>query len=297
MSATILDGAAVAKKIRQYIGSLTLPKKPKLAVISFENFNAASDIYIRNKKKDCEECGIDFMPLPLSKDSTTARVVDWIETLNADDKVTGILLQLPVPKTVDAEEAIRHISPSKDVDGLTLTHQGALLKNLSGGFHTKPCTPYGVMVLLKAYGISVEGKHCVVVGRSNIVGRPLAAMLLNANATVTVCHSYTQDLSKYTQTADILISAVGKPNFITADMVKPDSVVIDVGINRLENGKLCGDVDFNSVREICSYITPVPGGVGLMTRAMLMWNCVLCANPERNPVIFEPSNARHKFDL
>ena len=255
--AILMDGKHVAEIIRKAVKETVAQcnGRPRLAIIS-NSSDAASAVYVKNKAKDCSEVGISCDIF--SQDSNTKR---WIDILNDDDSTHGIICQLPVINELNEKEIINSIDPSKDVDGFT-----------SGGFD--PCTPAGIMELLKYYKIEISGKHCVVVGRSNIVGRPMAKMLLDADATVTICHSRTFNLKSITRQADILIVAAGKRNLITADMVKPGVVVVDVGMNKDENGRLCGDVDFDGVYEKASYITPVPGGVGPMTRAMLLVNTV-----------------------
>ena len=241
-----------------------------LAVIQVGN-DPASSVYVRNKKKACEYIGIRSLSYELPEETTEDALIELIEKLNKDETVNGILVQLPVPKHIDPDKIIRTISPEKDVDGFHPQNVGKLVIGEEGFVS---CTPAGVIQLLKRSGIEISGKNCVVVGRSNIVGKPMAMLMLRENATVTVCHSHTKDLKEVTKRADILIVAIGKPKMITADYVKEGAVVIDVGIHRPEGGKLCGDVDFDSVEKTASAITPVPGGVGPMTIAMLMNNCV-----------------------
>ena len=270
MSALIMDGKALAKKKKEEIKELAskLRRQPGLAVILVGD-NPASQVYVRNKEKDCEECGIMCYDYRLPQDATQDEVLELVEKMNNYGAVDGILVQLPLPPQIDERVVLEAIAPDKDVDAFHPENVGRIMQ---GQAYYKPCTPAGVMELLHEYGIDPAGKHCVVVGRSNIVGKPMAMLLLHENATVTICHSKTPDLKAQCLQADILVSAVGRQNLITADMVKPGAVVIDVAMNRNEAGKLCGDVDFAAVSEVASYITPVPGGVGPMTRAMLMEN-------------------------
>ena len=234
----------------------------------------ASRVYVNNKKKACEECDIYSEEYALPKETTQEELLELINTLNNKSDISGILVQLPVPKHIDETTIINAIDPKKDVDAFHPVNVG---KIIVGDFDFVPCTPAGVMELIKESGIDVSGKECVVVGRSNIVGKPQAMLLLHQNGTVTICHSRTKDLKEHTKKADILVAAVGIPNFITGDMIKEGAVVIDVGINRLENKKLCGDVEFESAEKVAGAITPVPGGVGPMTIAMLMKNTVKAA--------------------
>lgn len=270
MSAVIMDGKALAAKKKEEIRekAAQLRRQPGLAVILVGD-NPASQVYVRNKEKDCEECGILCYDYRLPQDATQDEVLELVEKMNNYGAVDGILVQLPLPPQIDERVVLEAIAPDKDVDAFHPENVGRIMQ---GQAYYKPCTPAGVMELLHEYGIDPAGKHCVVVGRSNIVGKPMAMLLLHENATVTICHSKTPDLAAQCRQADILISAVGRQNLITADMVKPGAVVIDVAMNRNEAGKLCGDVDFTAVSEVASYITPVPGGVGPMTRAMLMDN-------------------------
>lgn len=275
--ATILDGKALSLKIKQQIKEETVLLsqkgiKPGLAVIIVGD-NPASRVYVNNKKKSCEECGFYSEEFALPEETTEAELLDLIDSLNKRDDIDGILCQLPLPVHIDEKKVLLAIDYSKDVDAFHPVNVG---KIMIGDFDFLPCTPAGVMELIKLSGIEVSGKECVVVGRSNIVGKPQAMLLLHANGTVTVCHSRTKNLADVTRRADILVAAIGKANFITADMVKKGAVVIDVGMNRL-NGKLCGDVDFASVEPVASAITPVPGGVGPMTIAMLMKNTLKAA--------------------
>ena len=267
--ATLLDGKALSAKIKQQIKEETalLPKKPGLAVIIVGD-NPASRVYVNNKKKACEECGFLSEEFALPEETSQAELLSLIDELNNREDIDGILCQLPLPGHIDEEKVLLAIDYTKDVDAFHPVNVG---KIMIGNFDFLPCTPAGVMELIKLTGIEVNGKECVVVGRSNIVGKPQAMLLLHANGTVTVCHSRTKDLASVTKRADILVAAVGKANFITKDMVKEGAVVIDVGMNRVD-GKLCGDVAFDEVSMVAGAITPVPGGVGPMTIAMLMKN-------------------------
>ena len=281
MTATLIDGAALARSLRAQVAeraaALTARGRPPgLAVILVGN-DAASAVYVRNKVKDCEESGIRSVLERLPESTPEADLLARIQALNVDPSIHGILVQLPLPAHIDARRVIETISPDKDVDGFHVTSAGALMTGQPGFL---PCTPYGVMRLLEHVGARLAGAEAVVVGRSNIVGKPQALLLLQADATVTICHSRSRDLAAHTRRADVLIAAAGRVRMITGDMVKPGAIVIDVGMNRDETGKLCGDVDFESVREVASAITPVPGGVGPMTRAMLLVNTLEAA--ERN---------------
>jgi methylenetetrahydrofolate dehydrogenase (NADP+)/methenyltetrahydrofolate cyclohydrolase len=278
VTAQIIDGKALAAEVRAEVAARVAAlrargEKPALAVILVGD-NPASMTYVRHKGSDCEGVGMRFvldrLPATLAEDALLARIAE----LNADPSVHGILVQLPLPKHIDTNQVIAAISPLKDADGFHVASAGALMIGLPG---FRPCTPYGCMRMLQAAGIEPRGKHAVVVGRSNIVGKPMALMLLQAHATVTICHSATPDLAAFTRQADILVAAVGRRHTITADMVKPGAAVIDVGMNQDDAGKLCGDVDFAGVREVAGWITPVPGGVGPMTRAMLLVNTVEAA--------------------
>ena len=273
--AQILDGKALAKKIKEQVAAeaAALPRRPGLAVILVGE-NPASQVYVRGKEKDCEECGILNLGRKLPADTSEEELLGIIAQMNADPAVDGILVQLPLPKHIDEGKVLRAISPAKDVDCFHPENVGEMMV---GDPICWPCTPYGVMELLREYGISASGKHCVVLGRSNIVGKPMTLLLLRDNGTVTVCHSRTPDLKEQCLRADILVAAVGKVNLVTADMVKEGAVVVDVAMNRNEAGKLCGDVDYAAVAEKASYITPVPGGVGPMTRAILMKNVLAAA--------------------
>ena len=273
--ATILDGKTLAAKSKEAVKkeAESLQRKPGLAVIIVGN-NPASRVYVNSKRKDCEDCGFLSEEYALPEETTQEELITLIETLNGREDIDGILCQLPLPKGIDEEAVLMAISPEKDVDGFHPMNMGALLVGKEGFL---PCTPYGIMEILKEYNIDPNGKHCVVVGRSNIVGKPMALLLLQKHGTVAICHSRTKNLAEVCRSADILVAAVGKVNLITADMVKPGAVVIDVAMNRNEAGKLCGDVDYPAVEAIASAITPVPGGVGPMTRAMLMKNTLLAA--------------------
>ena len=244
--------------------------KPKLAVIMVGN-DKASQVYVRNKSKACQEIGIEFEEFLLDENTKQEELINLIKKLNIDDSIHGILLQSPIPQGLDINEAFRTIAPEKDVDGFNPINVGKLCLNQDTFVS---CTPYGIMKMFEAYDIDLTGKNVVIIGRSNIVGKPLIQCCLNKNATVTVCHSKTKDLKWHTQNADIVIAAIGKSKFVTADMVKDNAVIIDVGINRGDDGKLTGDVDFENVSKKVSYITPVPGGVGPMTIAMLMNNVI-----------------------
>lgn len=274
----IIDGKALAAQMRAELKAKIeeREKKPGLAVVIVGE-DPASKIYVRNKVKACGELGIRSYSYELPETATQEEVEGLLDTLAGDKNIDGILLQLPLPKHLNAEAATLHIPFEKDVDGFSAKNLGLLMQNKQ---LVAACTPSGVMKLLENEGVELAGKNAVVIGRSETVGKPMAMLLLNANATVTVCHSKTKDLTNVCKNADILISAVGKANFVTADMVKEDAVVIDVGINRDQNGKLCGDVDFENVKEKASLITPVPGGVGPMTITMLMYNTYLIANKE-----------------
>lgn len=274
----ILDGKELAQKIRSNLKIKVDELKlegihPKLAVIMIGE-DPSSKIYVRNKSKACEEIGIEYEEFLLKDTIQMEELLKLIDTLNKRQDVHGILLQSPIPNNLDINLAFKSIVPEKDVDGFNPVNVGRLCLNQDGFVS---CTPFGVMKLLEEYNIDVEGKNAVIIGRSNIVGKPMAQCLLNKNATITICHSKTKKLDKITKTADILISAVGKPKFVKKNMVKEGAVVIDVGTNRLEDGKLVGDVDFDEVAPITSYITKVPGGVGPMTIAMLMTNIVKAA--------------------
>lgn len=275
MSYQIIDGKAIAGEIKEECRVKAEEYREKgieitLAVVQVGS-DPASGVYVRNKKRACEACGIRSLSYELPEETSEAELLALIEKLNRDETVNGILVQLPLPGQIDEKKVIQAIDAKKDVDGFHPMNAGALCTGEKGFVS---CTPAGIIQLLKRSGIAIAGKECVVVGRSNIVGKPAALLLLAENGTVTVCHSKTVDLKEVTRRADILVVAVGRPKFITAEYVKEGAVVIDVGIHRKENGKLCGDVDFDSVAPKCSAITPVPGGVGPMTIAMLMSNCI-----------------------
>ena len=275
MSAIVMDGKALAAKVkaRALAASGELQRKPGLAVILVGE-NPASQVYVRGKVRDCAECGIECFDFYLSADTTEEELLALVAQLNDRADVDGILCQLPLPGHITERKVLEAISPDKDVDAFHPENMGRILR---GDPRFQPCTPAGVMELLREYHIPIAGKKCVVVGRSNIVGKPMALLLLGENGTVTLCHSRTPDLKAECLQADILVAAVGRVNLITADMVKEGAVVIDVAMNRDENGKLCGDVDFAAVEPKASYITPVPGGVGPMTRALLMRNILTAA--------------------
>lgn len=273
--AVIIDGKEVAREKREQIKNRVESLKSQgktvgLAVIIVGE-NPASRVYVNNKKKGCLEVGIESFEYALPENTTEQELKNLVEKLNNDDRVNGILCQLPLPKHINEDAVINTISPKKDVDAFHPQNVGHIM---IGDYTFLPCTPAGIMEMLKFYNISVSGKKCVVIGRSNIVGKPMAMLLLKENGTVEICHSRTKNLKEETLSADILVAAVGKANFVTEDMVKQGAVVIDVGMNRDENGKLCGDVDFENVKEKASYITPVPGGVGPMTITMLLENTV-----------------------
>lgn len=273
MSAKIIDGKKISEILRESTAK-TVSERPEglrapgLAVIIVGD-NPASRIYVNNKKKACEICGFTSFEYALSEDASEEELLTLIDKLNDDDSIDGILCQLPLPAHMDENKVIDAICPEKDVDGFSPVSTGNLV---AGKPCFAPCTPAGVVEMLKYEGIEISGKHCVIVGRSNIVGKPAALLMLQENATVTICHSRTKNLTEEVSRADIVIAAIGKPGFITADMIKEGAVVIDVGINRLPSGKVTGDVDFEAVKEKASYITPVPGGVGPMTITMLMKN-------------------------
>lgn len=283
--ATIINGKELASKIRANLKVEVDELKhkgifPKLAVIMVGN-DSASAVYVRNKSKACNEIGIEFEEFLLPEETTREELLNLIEELNNRKDVTGILLQSPIPKHLDIREAFNAINYKKDVDGFHPINVGKLA---IGEECFISCTPAGVIKMLEEYNIEIQGKHAVVIGRSNIVGKPLAQCLLNKNATVTICHSKTKNLKEITKQADILVAAIGKAQFVTADMVKENAVVVDIGINRNEEGKLVGDVDYQNVEPKASYITPVPGGVGPMTIAMLMHNVIKAAKTINNKI-------------
>ena len=273
MTARLIDGIALSQQLREQVAARTQALhlhgvQPGLAVILVGD-NPASQVYVRNKVKACEEAGFHSLLERYDASLSQPALLEHIARLNLDEQIHGILVQLPLPDHIDAQRVIEAISPDKDVDGFHIASAGALMTGLPGFW---PCTPYGCLKMLDSIGYDLKGKHAVVIGRSNIVGKPMALMLLQRNATVTVCHSGTQNLAHFTRQADVIVSAVGRRNVLTADMVKPGAVVLDVGMNRNDEGKLCGDVDFEGVRQVASYITPVPGGVGPMTITMLLVN-------------------------
>ena len=271
----VIDGKAISKEIKDEVKEEVSGLKKQgitvsLAVIQVGN-DPASGVYVGNKKKACEYCGIESVSYELAEETTQDELLTLIEKLNKDEKINGILVQLPLPKHMDEDDVIKAIAPIKDVDGFHPQSVGALCIGQPGFVS---CTPAGIIELLKRSNVEIAGKECVVIGRSNIVGKPMAILLLRENGTVTITHSRTKDLKEVTKRADILVVAIGKPKMITREYVKEGAVVIDVGIHRNENNKLCGDVDFDDVAPVCSAITPVPGGVGPMTIAMLMKNCL-----------------------
>ena len=278
MTAQKIDGNALSQKLRAEVTLRTTALKakgitPGLAVILVGE-NPASQVYVRNKVKACEDSGLHSILEKHPASLTEAALLNRIKALNQDTSIHGILVQLPLPEHIDAQKVIEAISPAKDVDGFHIASAGALMTGMPGFW---PCTPYGCMKMLESIGYELKGKHAVVIGRSNIVGKPMALMLLQKNATVTICHSATQDLKAITLQADVIVAAVGKRNILTADMVKPGAVVLDVGMNRNEEGKLCGDVDFVGVEQVAGFITPVPGGVGPMTITILLINTLEAA--------------------
>mgnify|MGYP003382376630 CR=1 FL=1 len=282
MTAQLIDGNALSRQLRTEVAQRAAALKargttPGLAVVLVGD-NPASQVYVRNKVKACEDSGLHSVLKKYEADMTEAALQARVQALNNDPAIHGILVQLPLPKHIDAQKVIEAISPAKDVDGFHIASAGALMTGMPGFW---PCTPYGCMKMLESLndgkGYDLRGKHAVVIGRSNIVGKPMALMLLQKDATVTVCHSRTADLKAQTLQADVIVAAVGKRNVLTADMVKPGAVVIDVGMNRNDEGKLCGDVDFEGVKNVAGWITPVPGGVGPMTITMLLVNTLEAA--------------------
>ena len=278
MTAQLIDGNALSRTLRTEVAQRAAALKirgvvPGLAVVLVGE-NPASQVYVRNKVKACADNGLDSVLEQYPSNLSEADLLARVEALNNDPAIHGILVQLPLPPHIDAQKVIEAIAPAKDVDGFHVASAGALMTGLPGFW---PCTPYGCMKMLESIGFQLRGKHAVVIGRSNIVGKPMALMLLAESATVTICHSATADLGTMTRQADVIVAAVGKRNVLTADMVKPGAVVIDVGMNRNEEGKLCGDVDFDGVKEVAGWITPVPGGVGPMTITMLLVNTVEAA--------------------
>lgn len=278
MSAQIIDGNALAARIKLEVTEKVIALKakgivPGLAVVLVGD-DPASHVYVSHKVKDSEQVGIHSVLERLPADASQAALLAKIDALNNDPNIHGILVQMPLPKQMDSQQVIAAINPAKDVDGFHVVNAGALAVGLPGFW---PCTPHGAMKMIESIGMDLRGKHAVVIGRSNIVGKPMAQMLLNQSATVTICHSATVNLKAICLNADVIVAAVGKQNVVTADMVKAGAVVIDVGMNRSAAGKLCGDVDFDAVREIAGYITPVPGGVGPMTRGLLLVNTLKAA--------------------
>ena len=278
MTAQLIDGNALSRHLRTEVATRTAALKakgitPGLAVVLVGS-DSASQVYVGKKVEACQQAGLHSVLEKYEASLTEADLLARVEVLNNDPAIHGILVQLPLPAHIDTNKVIEAISPSKDVDGFHIASAGALMTGLPGFW---PCTPYGCMKMLESIGFNLKGKHAVVIGRSNIVGKPMAMMLLQKNATVTICHSSTQDLKAMTLQADVIVAAVGKRNVLTADMVKPGAVVIDVGMNRNDLGKLCGDVDFAGVKEVAGYITPVPGGVGPMTITMLLVNTLEAA--------------------
>ena len=278
MTASIIDGNALSALLRQQVSDQVKSLQTRgvtagLAVILVGD-NAASQVYVRNKVKACEQTGIHSLLEKHDASMTEAELLARVHALNHDNSIHGILVQLPLPAHINAQKVIEAIAPEKDVDGFHVASAGALMTGLPGYW---PCTPHGCMKMLEHIGYSLKGKHAVVMGRSNIVGKPMALMLLQEHATVTICHSATPDLKAHTLQADVIVAAVGKRNILTADMVKPGAVVIDVGMNRDDAGKLCGDVDYEGVKQVASHITPVPGGVGPMTITMLLVNTLASA--------------------
>jgi len=278
MTAQLIDGNALSQQLRAQVAADTQALKakgltPGLAVVLVGD-NSASQVYVRNKVKACHDAGLHSVLEKYEATMTESELLARVEALNHDDSIHGILVQLPLPAQIGAQKVIEAISPAKDVDGFHIASAGALMTGMPGFW---PCTPYGCMKMLESIGYKLKGKHAVVIGRSNIVGKPMALMLLQQNATVTICHSATPDLKAHTLQADVIVAAVGKRNVLTADMVKPGAVVLDVGMNRNDEGKLCGDVDFEGVKQVASFITPVPGGVGPMTITMLLVNTLASA--------------------
>ena len=286
MTAHIIDGKALAAQIRTEVTQRVAAIKaqgitPGLAVILVGD-NPASQVYVRNKVKACSDCGMHSVLEKYDATMSEAALLERVHALNADPAIHGILVQLPLPAHIDAQKVIETISPAKDVDGFHIASAGALMTGMPGFW---PCTPYGCMKMLESIGYKLRGKHAVVIGRSNIVGKPMALMLLAQDATVTICHSRTPDLAAITRQADVIVAAVGKRNVLTADMVKPGAVVLDVGMNRNDEGQLCGDVDFDGVKNVASYITPVPGGVGPMTITMLLVNTLQAAERTAGSIV------------
>lgn len=279
---TLIDGKATSQKIKDEIKNEVIKLKqkgitPTLAVILVGD-DPASQTYVASKQKACLACQMGSVMHKLSANTTEQELISLIDVLNADDSIDGVLVQLPLPKHINTNEILRKIDPKKDVDGFCAQNMGALVSGLNGFV---PCTPLGIMELLKQYNINPQGLNALVIGRSNIVGKPMAALLLNAGATVTIAHSKTKNLADLSKNADLIIAAIGKANFIKPEMVKEGAIIIDVGINRLENGKLVGDCDFENLKDKCDFITPVPGGVGPMTIAMLLSNTLKSAKERK----------------
>ena len=283
MTAQLIDGNALSRQLRTQVAERAKALKtkgitPGLAVVLVGD-NQASQVYVRNKVKACEDSGLYSVLEQYGAEMSEEALLARVEALNNDPAIHGILVQLPLPDHIDAQKVIESISPAKDVDGFHIASAGALMTGMPGFW---PCTPYGCMKMLESIGFNLRGKHAVVIGRSNIVGKPMALMLLQKDATVTICHSRTPDLKAHTLQADVIVAAVGRRNVLTADMVKPGAVVLDVGMNRNDEGKLCGDVDFAGVKQVAGYITPVPGGVGPMTITMLLVNTLEAAERVAN---------------
>lgn len=280
----IINGKEISDKFREKLKKeifylkTELNLQPALAVVIVGD-DPASKIYVKNKKRACEEIGIKSYEFALPFDTSEGKLLNLVDSLNKRQDVNGILVQMPLPSHINEKIIIEQINPIKDVDAF---HEINVGKIMTGNFKFLPCTPAGIVHLLDESNIGISGKHCVIIGRSNIVGKPLAMFMLHRDATVTICHSKTINLPEICKTADILVAAVGKANFVTGDMVKPGAVIVDVGINRCENGKLCGDVDFENVKNVASYITPVPGGVGPMTISMLLKNTVTATLMQKN---------------
>ena len=286
MTAQPIDGNALSRQLRTEVAERAAALKargvtPGLAVVLVGD-NPASQVYVRNKVKACEDSGLHSVLEKYDASMSEAELLARVDALNNDPNIHGILVQLPLPAHIDAQKVIEAISPAKDVDGFHIASAGALMTGMPGFW---PCTPYGCMKMLESIGYDLRGKHAVVIGRSNIVGKPMALMLLAQDATVTICHSRTPDLAAITRQADVIVAAVGKRNVLTADMVKPGAVVLDVGMNRNDEGQLCGDVDFDGVKNVASYITPVPGGVGPMTITMLLVNTLQAAERTAGPIV------------
>ena len=277
--AILLDGKLTSAKVKEEVAAKIAAacadgKAPPCLAVVIVGDNPASKVYVANKKKACEAVGIRSLSYELPGETTQDELLALVDRLNGDADVNGILVQLPLPRHIDEQTVIERISPDKDVDAFHAENVGHIM---IGDFAFLPCTPAGIIELIRSTGVTIDGKNCVVIGRSNIVGKPMAMLLLHENGTVTICHSHTKNLKEICKTADILVVAVGKAKFVTGDMVKPGAVVIDVGMNRDENGKLCGDVDYESAEAVAGYLTPVPGGVGPMTITMLMKNAVTAA--------------------